>query len=98
MCMTIFKAIFSRKRKKAARKEAEDLIVAAQQQAAAQAKRKYTKDLVKPQLESSHEDLPDMPRRQPCPKCGGWRRRARKTLAGAWYLCSRCDRGFFVAH
>jgi len=34
---------------------------------------------------------PNMPKRQPCPECRGWRRRQEKTTGGAWYRCSRCD-------
>ncbi len=41
---------------------------------------------------------PDMPGRQPCPECHGWRKRDRKTKVGAFYICSPCDSEFFVIH
>jgi len=41
---------------------------------------------------------PNMPKRQPCPECAGWRKRARKTVAGAFYKCTRCPEEFFVVH
>lgn len=31
---------------------------------------------------------PNMPKRQPCPKCGKWSKRGAKTLGGAYYSCS----------
>ncbi|KKM97013.1 hypothetical protein LCGC14_1172470, partial [marine sediment metagenome] len=41
---------------------------------------------------------PNMPKRQPCPECGGWKKRDRKTKAGAFYNCRPCDVEFFVVH
>ena len=41
--------------------------------------------------------VPTMPKRQPCPRCHGWRKRTRSVPAGAWYKCN-CGHGpFFVA-
>lgn len=40
---------------------------------------------------------PNMPKKQSCPECGSWRKRDRKTVAGAFYNCSR-DGEFFVVH
>lgn len=39
---------------------------------------------------------PNMPRRQPCPQCGSWAKRERKTMAGAYYNCTR-DKLIFLA-
>jgi len=38
----------------------------------------------------------NMPRRQPCPFGHGWKRRAYKTLGGAYYWCNICPAAFFV--
>ena len=39
---------------------------------------------------------PNMPKRQPCPLCTSWVKRARKTMSGAHYYCSKCKHGRFV--
>ncbi len=39
-----------------------------------------------------------MPKRQPCPECHGWRKRERKTVAGAFYNCTHCKNIFFVVN
>lgn len=39
---------------------------------------------------------PNMPKSQPCPQCGKWGQRDRKTMGGAYYRCSRCKSTFFV--
>lgn len=38
---------------------------------------------------------PNMPKRQPCPVCGSWVKRDRKTVGGAYYVCPN-DGEFFV--
>ena len=39
---------------------------------------------------------PNMPKAQPCPRGHGWKKRTRKTLGGADYLCNKCG-AFFVS-
>lgn len=40
----------------------------------------------------------NMPKKQPCPEHHGLKKRTKKTLAGAFYWCNRCDGEFFVRH
>jgi hypothetical protein len=38
---------------------------------------------------------PNMPKRQPCPRGHGWKRRKQKTMGGAYYGCRICG-DFFI--
>jgi len=40
---------------------------------------------------------PNMPKRQPCPQCGKWVKRGKKTESGAYYFHKKCDCGWFVS-
>ena len=39
---------------------------------------------------------PNMPKYQPCPECHHGSKRGRKTMAGAFYSCTRCPLEFLV--
>jgi len=41
---------------------------------------------------------PNMPKYQPCPECHHGCKRDRKTMAGAFYKCNRCDSEFLVVN
>lgn len=41
---------------------------------------------------------PNMPKMQPCPECGGLRKRDRKTRTGAFYKCNPCGFEFLVVN
>lgn len=45
---------------------------------------------------STRRGGPNMPKRQPCPKCHASVRRTRKTMGGAHYYCKRCQADNFV--
>jgi len=41
---------------------------------------------------------PNMPKKQPCPRGHGLKKRARKTMGGAFYFCNVCPVEFVVVH
>ena len=47
-------------------------------------------------LKARQRDTPNMPKRQPCPSCGSWRKRQRVDAAGAFYRC-RTHGVFYLA-